>query len=453
MRQNDDIQFGTKQEDKTLHAQTVGERGPVLDQDSVLHETLETFIHNKILERPVHVKGYGAFGHFETTHSMQEFTKLCFLQSPGYKVPALTRFSFAVGNKGTPDTSRNVRGFSTKFYTEEGTFDLMCNHIPVLFVRDGIRFPEAIAAFSPSPVNNLTEPERLWRFIARAPEAMHFITWLYSDVGTVKSFRHIRGFGVNTYVWKNARGERRYVKYHWIPLAGAQCIDRHEAAELAQENADIAGLDLFQTIAAGKPAQYEMRVQLMDPRDEDRLPYDPLDCTKIWDEQQYPLVPVGRLTLDCNPDDFMEQIEKVAFSPANLLEGAELSDDKLLQARANIYWDSQRRRLGPEFRKIPVNHQEHWSPGELITSGTGRHVEGRLVRRAIPKADDFTQAGERYRSLPAVQKEHLADNLAADLAATSGEIRKIILEYLHHASEELAERVAMQIKVYAKQRT
>jgi len=434
----------------TLHSQTVGERGPVLTQDSILHETLETFIHTKILERPVHVKGFGAFGFFQTMQSMREYTKLSFLQIPGQQVPVLVRFSLAGGNKGTPDTSRNVRGFSTKFYMDEGIFDLLCNHIPVFLVRDGIRFPEAFTSLAPSPVNNLIDPERFWKFVARAPEATHFVTWLYSDVGTIRSFRHIRGFGVNTYVWRNAEGVRRYVKYHWIPFAGEEYIDRQEAATLAGMNPDIAGQDLYDTIAAGTPVQYELRVQLMDPRDESSLPYDPLDCTKVWDEQRYPLLPVGRLTLNRNPDNYMEQVEKVAFSPTNLLNGAELSDDKLLQARANIYFDSQRRRLGQNFRSIPVNHQENWTPDEQLTSGDGRHVEGQLVRSELPDPDNFTQAGERYLSLSPEGQNHLVDNLAADLAAVSSETQSIVLGYLHSASAELGQRVAAQIATYAR---
>jgi catalase len=194
------------------HAQTVGSRGPVLEQDSILHEALQIFINKKIPERPVHTKGFGAFGFFQTVNSMREFTTLPFLQSPGQQVPVMVRFSFAVSTKGTPDTSRNVRGFSTKFYAREGVFDLLCNHIPVLFVRDGIRFPEAITSLMPSPTNNLPDPEQFWAFVSRAPEAIHFVMWLYSDVGTVKSFRHIQGHSVNTYVWRNARGVRRYVK-------------------------------------------------------------------------------------------------------------------------------------------------------------------------------------------------------------------------------------------------
>lgn len=436
--------------DNEMHSQTVGERGPVLEQDNTLHETLETFVHTKILERPVHVKGFGAFGYFETAYSMGKYTKLSFLQSPGQQVPVTVRFSLAVSNKGTPDTSRNVRGFSTKFYTEEGIFDMVCNHIPVFLVRDAMRFPEAIQALLPSPVNNLLDPERFWRFIARAPEAIHFVVRLYSDAGTVKSFRHMPGHSVNTFVWRNAQGIRSYVKYHWVPEAGVQYIDSQEAARWNGENPDIAGKDLHDALAKGEPVVYGLYVQLMNPEDETTLAYDPLDDTKVWDERQYPPLPVGRLILNRNPDDYMEQVEKVAFSPSNLLDGVELSDDKMLQGRANIYWDSQRRRLGPDFRKIPINHQQDWSPASLVTSGEGRYVEGHLVRSDLLKQDDFTQAGQFYTSLPSVQRDHLVNNLATDLAGISHETQRIVLTYLYNASPEMWERVVQQIDMQSK---
>ncbi|WP_195575248.1 catalase [Paenibacillus sp. 1001270B_150601_E10] len=427
------------------HSQTVGDRGPVLEQDSLLHETLQTFIHEKIVERPVHVKGFGAFGTFQTLHSMTPYTKLSFLQHPGQQVPVAVRFSLAVSNRGTPDTSRNVRGFATKFYTENGIFDLICNHIPVFSVRDAIRFPESIKAFLPSPVNNLLDPERFWSFVARAPESTHFVVRLYSDEGTVKSLRHIPGHSVNTYVWRNAQGVRRYVKYHWMPEAGLQYIDRHESARLSCENPDYAGKDLYDTLAAGNTVGYGLYVQLMNPEDEQKLPFDPLDDTKIWDARQYPMQPVGRMVLNRNPDHYMEQVEKIAFSPSNLLEGAELSDDKMLQGRANVYWDSQRRRIGPDFRKVPINQQQDWTPASLVTSGNGRFVEGHLERTDLSKPDDFSQAGQFYRSLSPIQQEHLVDNLAVDLAGISDETRAIVLRYLYNASPDLGERTARQI--------
>ncbi|MGR3778871.1 catalase [Bacillus paramycoides] len=429
-----------------LHSQTVGSRGPVLKQDSVLHEALQEFIHEKILERPVHAKGFGAFGYFQTIYPMSEHTKLSFLQNSNEKVPVMVRFSLAVGTKGTPDTSRNVRGFATKFYTKEGVFDLLCNHIPVFSVRDPMRFPETIKALLPSPKNNLIDPDRFWSFVARAPESIHFVVRLYSDAGTAKSLRHIPGHSVNTYVWRNAQGYRKYVKYHWYPFEGVQFINSEEANKLAAENPDYSGKDLYDAIEAGKPVEYGLYVQLMDPKDEAHLSYDPLDDTKVWDEKEYPLIPVGKMVLNKNPENYMEQVEKVAFSPSNLLDGAELSDDKMLQGRANIYSDSQRRRIGPEFRKIAINQQQDWTPANQITSGDGRYVEGKLERTSITKQDDFGQAGEFYTKLSHIEKEHLAENLASDLKVISDDIRKIVMGYFNKVSTDLAKRIEIEMK-------
>ncbi len=443
---NDFNEDSEHNEQATLHSQTVGSRGPVLEQDSVLHETLQEFIHEKILERPVHVKGFGAFGYFQTIYPMSEHTTLSFLQNSNEKVPVMVRFSLAVSTKGTPDTSRNVRGFSTKFYTKEGIFDLLCNHIPVFSVRDPMRFPETIQALLPSPINNLLDPNRFWSFVARAPESIHFVVHLYSDAGTAKSLRHIPGHSVNTYVWRNAEGNRKYVKYHWYPFEGVQFITNEEANTLAAENPDYSGKDLYDAIANGKPVEYGLYVQLMDPKDEGHLSYDPLDDTKVWDEKSYPLIPVGKMVLNKNPENYMEQVEKVAFSPSNLLDGAELSDDKMLQGRANIYSDSQRRRIGPEFRKLTINQQRNWTPANQITSGDGRYVEGKLERTSISKQDDFTQPGEFYANLKPIEKEHLAENLAGDLKVISADIRKVVLGYFHKVSADLVKRIesAMQ---------
>ena len=429
-----------------LHSQTIGSGGPVLEQDGVLHETLQEFIHEKILERPVHVKGFGAFGYFQTIYSMSEHTKLSFLQNSNQTVPVMVRFSLAVSTKGTPDTSRNVSGFATKFYTEEGVFDLVCNHIPVFSIRDALRFPEFIKAFLPSPKNNLIDPDRFWSFVARAPESIHFVVRLYSDAGTIKSLRHIPGHSVNTYVWRNAQGIRKYVKYHWYPFEGVQYLGREEANRLTAENPDYAGKDLYDAIAGGKPVEYGLYVQLMDPKDEANLSYDPLDDTKVWDEKEYPLIPVGKMVLNKNPANYMEQVEKVAFSPSNLLDGAELSDDKILQGRANIYSDSQRRRIGAEFRKLPVNQQQNWTPAHQITSGDGRYVEGKLERTSITKHDDFGQAGEFYTRLTQIEKEHLVENLASDLKVISDDIRKKVLEYFNKVSSDLAKRIEIEMK-------
>lgn len=431
------------------HSQTVGVRGPVLVQDTVLHEALETFVFSTTLPRRIHTKGYGAFGYFYTTHSMKEYTKAGFLQAPNQQVPVAVRFSLAASNQGTPDTSRNVRGFSTRFYTGEGIFDLLCNHLPVFFVRDAIRVPDVISHLSPSPVNNLTDPERLWSLFAKYPEATNMLIWFFSDLGTVKSLRHIPGYSVSTYVWRNAQGIRRYVKYNWLPVAGAEYINQQEAQWLACQDPDIAGRDLYDSIAMGKPVEYELRVQLMNPEDEKTLPFDPLDDTKVWDNTRYPLLPVGRMVLNRNPENYAEQVEKLAFAPANLLPGLEFSDDKVLQGRTFIYSDAQRHRLGPDFRNIPVNKQPNWSPASMVSSGNGRYVAGEIMRAEIPNPDDFTQATQKYESFSAAEKKNLVNNIASGLVNAQPNTQYMVLCHLEQVSPALAEMVRSQMHLYA----
>ncbi len=431
------------------HSQTVGVQGPALLQDTVLHESLETFVFSTTRPRRIHTKGYGAFGYFYTTHSMKEYTKAGLFQSPNQQVPVAVRFSLASSNQGTPDTLRNVRGFSTRFYTDEGFFDLLCNHLPVFFVRDAIRVPDVISHLSPSPVNNLPDPERLWSLFAKYPEATNMLIWFFSDLGTVKSLRHIKGYSVSTYVWRNSQGVRHYVKYNWLPVAGAQHIDQQEAQWLACQDPNIAGRDLYDTIAKGKTVEYKLCVQLMDPEDAKRLPFDPLDDTKVWNETQYPLLPVGRMVLNCNPENYAEQVDKLAFNPANLLPGLEFSDDKVLQGRTFIYSDAQRHRLGPDYRNIPVNKQPDWSPASMVSSGNGRYVAGEIMRAEIPNPDNFTQATQRYTSFSATEKKNLADNIASGLVDAQPNTQCIVLWHLEQVSPELAETVRNQMLMYA----
>ena len=427
------------------HSQTVGVRGPVLIQDTVLHETLEDFVFSTTLPRRIHTKGYGAFGYFYTTHSMKEYTKARLFQTPSQQVPVAVRFSLASSNLGTPDTLRNVRGFSTRFYTDEGMFDLLCNHLPVFFVRDAIRVPDVISHLSPSPVNNLPDPERLWSMFAKYPEATNMLIWFFSDLGTVKSLRHIKGYSVSTYVWQNACGVRRYVKYHWFPLAGAQHIDQQEAQRLACQDPNIAGRDLYDTIAKGRTVEYELCVQLMNIEDEKFLPFDPLDDTKVWDEGKYPLLPVGRMVLNRNPENYAEQVYKLAFNPANLLPGLEFSDDKVLQGRTFIYSDAQRHRLGPDYRNIPVNKQPNWSPASMVSSGNGRYVAGEIMRSEIPNPDNYTQATQRYETFSAEEKKNLASNIASGLVEAQPNTQRMVLWHLEQVSPVLAETVKNQM--------
>ena len=297
---------------------------------------------------------------------------------------------------------------------------------------------------SPSPVNNLTDPERLWSLFAKYPEATNMQIWLFSDYGTVKSLRHIPGYSVNTFVWRNAQVIRRYVKYHWCPVAGAQYIDQQEAQWLACQDPDIAGRDLYNTIAEGETVEYELQVQLMDPEDAGMLPFDPLDATKLWDVTQYPLLPVGRMVLNCNPDNYNEQVDKLAFNPANLVPGLEFSDDKVLQGRTFIYSDAQRHRLGPDYRNTPINKQPNWSPASMVSSGNGRYVAGEIMRSEIPNPDDFTQATQRYESFSAAEKKNLVNNIASGLADAQPNTQCIVLWHLEQVSPALAEMVRNQ---------
>lgn len=439
--------------DNGVHSLTAGADGPVMAEDLWLHETLANFVSETMPERVVHNKGYGAFGTFTVYQSMAPYTKACFLQTPGQKIDTFSRFSWAVSNKGTPDTSRNVRGFSTKFYTQEGVFDLLCNHIPVFLVRDAIKFPAGIQALSPSPVNQLPCSNQFWQFVAENPESVHFATMLYSDLGTLDDVRCMRSYGVNTYVWENQCGQKRYVKYHWVPLGKMQTIDRETAICLAGENPNIAGEKLCNTLAQGNVIQFDLCVQLMEIEQAEMLSFDPLDDTKVWSEEQFPLVHVGRLTLDRNVTCYQEQVEKVAFSPANLVDGIGFSNDKMLQGRSSIYWDAQRHRLGSDFRKSGINRQNCWTTENLSANvSIGTEVEGIVQRCEIALVNDFAQAGEYYRSLCEEQQSNLVDNIAVELVVASCTVQEQVVCYLRQADENYGEQVQQRICWYAEQK-
>ena len=271
---------------------TVGERGPVLLQDVQFIEKMAHFDRERIPERVVHAKGAGAHGYFQVHQSMKPYTKAKFLQDPEKKTPVFVRFSTVTGGRGSADTVRDPRGFAVKFYTEDGNYDLVGNNLPVFFIRDAIKFPDMVHAFKGAPDTNMPSASsahnRFWDFISLTPESTHMITWLFSDRGTPKSYRMQEGFGVNTYVWVNAKGKAVYVKYHWKPKLGVQNLDRHEATRLAGVDPDYLTRDLHDAIARGEEVEYELNVQMMDIADELKQDFDPLDPTKTWPERQVP---------------------------------------------------------------------------------------------------------------------------------------------------------------------
>jgi catalase len=461
---------------------TVGERGPVLLQDVHLIEKLAHFDRERIPERVVHAKGAGAHGYFQVYKSMARYTCAKFLQDPKKKTPVFVRFSTVVGARGSADTARDPRGFAVKFYTEDGNYDLVGNNLPVFFIRDAIKFPDMVHAFKPAPDTGIptssSANSRFWDFISLTPESVHMITWLFSDRGTVKSYRKMEGFGVNTYKWVNAKGKAVYVKYHWKPKAGVETIDRHEATRLAGEDPDVATRDLHDTIASGKTVEYELNVQIMDIADELKQNFDPLDATKTWPEDKFPLMPVGKMVLNRNPANFFAEVEQAAFCPASIVPGIEFSADKLLQGRIFSYADTQRHRLGANYLQLPVNRPKvdvnnnqrdgamqygpygggtvNYEPNTLAggmpcetpaIATAQEHLDGDIARLKISLTNDFEQAGERCRSLGKMDQDHLVDNIVDSLGKADKPIQQRMVENLTRADPELGKRVKKGLKL------
>jgi catalase len=461
---------------------TIGEHGPVLLQDVHLIEKLAHFDRERIPERVVHAKGAGAHGYFQVYKNMAKYTCAKFLQDPKKKTPVFVRFSTVVGARGSADTARDPRGFAVKFYTEDGNYDLVGNNLPVFFIRDAIKFPDMVHAFKPAPDTNIptssSANSRFWDFISLSPESTHMITWLFSDRGTVRSFRKMEGFGVNTYKWVNAEGKTVYVKYHWKPKAGIETIDRHEATRLAGEDPDIATRDLYETIASGKTVEFELHVQIMEMADELKQTFDPFDAAKTWPEDKFPLMPVGMMVLDRNPENYFAEVEQAAFCPASIVPGIDFSADKLLQGRIFSYADTQRHRLGANYLNLPINqprvpvsNNQRDGAMQYATYGGGtvnyepntlaggmpreaqaivtvkEHIEGDMTRRRISLTNDFEQAGERYRSLGKVDQDHLVDNIVDSLGKADKPIQQRMVVNLTRADQEFGKRVANGLKL------
>ena len=453
---------------------TVGDNGPVLLKDTNLIEKLAHFDRERIPDRVAHAKGSSAHGYFKLYNSMKDYTKAKVFTDIKNITPVIVRFSTVVGSKGSAETARDPRGFAVKFYTEEGNYDLVGNDIPVFFIRDSIKFPDMFHAFRPSPVTDLMDKNRFWDFIVNSPESTHMITWVFSDKGTRKSFIHMPGFGVNTFVWVNDKGKRMYVKYHWIPMAGDETIDRKEAEKLAGSDPDIATRELYDVLNNGEEVEYELAVQLMDPILEDSLSFNPIDATKVWPEDKFPLMKVGKLVLTHPPTNFFEESEQAAFAPGNFIPGIEASNCKLLQGRLFSYPDSQRYRLGTNFTQLPINkpkvpvvnnqragnmqYDKHsgivdYNPN-LLNDGNPEpakekgkvcleYAEGYIERKPIEKEDDFQQAGAQYRSYNKIEREHLIDNIVNDLKEVDKRIQLKAIENFMKADKEFGTKVKL----------
>ncbi|WP_246158964.1 catalase [Catellatospora sichuanensis] len=481
--------IGVEDTDNWLRA---GPRGPALLEDFHGREKIMRFDHERIPERVVHARGSGAHGYFQPyDSSLARYTAARFLTDPGARTPVFVRFSTVQGSRGSTDTPRDVRGFAVKFYTDQGNFDLVGNNMPVFFIQDGIKFPDIIHAVKPEPHNEIPQAasahDTFWDFVTLQPETMHHVIWLMSDRALPRSFRTMQGFGVHTFRLVADDGTRTFVKFHWTPVAGVHSLVWDEAQKISGKDPDFNRRDLWESIEAGVYPEYELGVQLIAESDEFAFDdIDLLDSTKIIPEEVVPVIPVGRLVLDRNPDNFFAETEQVAFCVQNIVPGIDFTDDPLLQARLFSYLDTQLTRLGgPNFAQIPINrplapvrnhqqdgfHQDdiplgqaNYHPNSLgggcpVVPGAGggafvhtpEHVDGIKERkRSETFADHYSQATLFWNSMAAWEKQHIIAAYRFELGKVEHlHIRERMVEHLNNIDHQLAVAVAAGIGVPA----
>lgn len=469
---------------------TAGVRGPTLMEDFHFREKMTHFDHERIPERIVHARGSGAHGYFQVYESMAEYTKAKFLQDPSVKTPVFVRFSTVVGFRGSADTVRDVRGFATKFYTEEGNFDLVGNNMPVFFIQDAIKFPDLVHSIKPEPHHEMPQAsaahDTFWDFISLMPESMHMIMWVLSDRAIPRSFRMMEGFGVHTFRFVNEQGKARLVKFHWKPLLGTHSLVWDEAQKLAGKDPDWLRRDLWEAIEAGDYPEFELGVQIVEEEDEFSFDFDLLDATKIIPEELVPVRRIGKMVLNRNPDNFFAETEQVAFHPGHVVSGIDFTNDPLLQGRLFSYLDTQLIRLGgPNFAEIPINrpvvqvhnNQRDGYMRQTINKGRvsyfpnslgggcpmmapeqmggyvhyAEKVEGHKIRaRSQSFQDHFSQARLFWKSLTPAEQEHLVEAGHFELGKVEVmEVRERVVEWFNQIDHELAARVAAGIGVAA----
>ncbi|KAG2382586.1 hypothetical protein C9374_005166 [Naegleria lovaniensis] len=453
---------------------TAGHQGPILLQDTYLISKLAHFDRERIPERVVHAKGAGAHGYFEVTHDVTRFTKAAFLNRVGKRTPVFARFSTVGGEKGSADSERDPRGFAVKFYTEEGNYDFVGNNTPVFFIRDTIKFPDFIHTQKRNPQSNLKDPDAFWDFLSLTPESIHQVTVLFSDRGTPFSYRHMNGYSGHTFKLVNQQGEGFWCKIHFKTEQGIKNLTVEEAVRLAGEDPDHATRDLFNTIKQGTFPAWKVYFQIMPLEDAAKYKWDVFDITKVWPHKDYPLIPVGRMVLNRNPNNYFAETEQSAFSPSNLVPGIEPSLDKMLQGRLFSYPDTHRHRLGPNFAQIPINAplkaklNTQFRDGFMSVNGNGgsapnyepnsfggpyeakqliehpTKVSGVITRsKTNHPNDDFAQAGALYRDvMTEYDRSRLVHNIAVHLKNAKKEIQLRQLQNFYKADKDYGRRVA-----------
>lgn len=467
---------------------TVGNRGPATLENYQFLEKISHFDRERVPERVVHARGAGAHGYFEAygtvgKEPVSKYTRAKLFQEKGKRTPVFVRFSSVIHGGHSPETLRDPRGFATKFYTEDGNWDLVGNNLKIFFIRDAMKFPDLVHAFKPDPVTNRQDGERIFDFISNTPEATHMITFLFSPWGIPANYRQMQGSGVNTYKWVNKDGVGVLVKYHWEPLQGIRNLSQSQAEEIQGKNFNHATQDLYDAIENGNFPEWELCVQIMEDGEHPELDFDPLDDTKLWPKEQFPFLPVGKMTLDKNPQNYFAEVEQVAFGTGVLVDGLDFSDDKMLQGRTFSYSDTQRYRVGSNYLQLPINAPKkhvatNQRDGQMayhqdLVPGVNPHVnyepsslnglkeaprpgkdhtpryDAELVRQKIDRTNDFKQAGDTYRNFEQWEKDDLINNLVNTLASAQKHIQDKMIEHFTLADKDYGKRVAEGLKSVA----
>lgn len=457
---------------------TAGQRGPILMQDVLLMEKLAHFDREEIPERIVHAKGAGAHGTFTVTNDITAYTKASIFSKVGKETATFTRFSTVGGERGSADTARDPRGFATKFYTDEGNWDLVGNNTPVFFIRDPLKFPDFIHTQKRLPNSNLKSNTMMWDFWSKSPESLHQLTTLFSNRGTPDGFRHMNGYGSHTYSFINANNERFWVKFHLKTLQGNKTLSATEATRLAGENPDYATEDLFNNIAEGNFPSWRVDIQIMPEIEAATYRINPFDVTKVWPHGDYPLIEVGILELNKNPINYFNEVEQAAFSPTNKVPGIGFSPDKMLQGRLFSYPDTQRYRLGVNYNALPINRPivdvnngyrngsmrfddnggdtPNYEPSNFtvptqtnIIDEPALKIDGDAARYEYETEDnnDFAQAGALYNVMSAEEQDDLIANLAASMVGVPKKILKLQLEHFFKADKTYGEKLAKTLGI------
>jgi catalase len=454
---------------------TLGDTGPILLSDHHSIEQMAHFNRERVPERNVHAKGSGAFGVFDTTEDVSAYTKAALFQ-PGASTEMLARFSTVAGEQGSPDTWRDPRGFALKFYTSEGNYDLVGNNTPVFFIRDTVKFPHFIRSQKRRGASGLRDNDMQWDFWTLNPESAHQVTYLMGDRGVPASWREMNGYGSHTFMWVNAAGEKSWVKYHFHSDQGIRNLTQEAANEIAGEDADFHRRDLQEAIANGDFPSWTLSVQVMPYEDAKTYRFNPFDLTKVWPHSDYPLIKVGTMTLNKNPDNFFAQIEQASFAPSSMVPGIAASPDKMLQGRVFAYADTQRYRIGPNYQQLPVNRhrvegaftyqfdgpmsydhaadRSKYAPnsyGDPFSDATGVaedgwEVDGEMVRAAYALRaddDDFGQAGTLVREVwDDAARERFVSNVAGHiLGGVKPETLPRVLEYWKKVDADTGKKI------------